>query len=580
MCGIMGCIADNAAAKVISGLKKLEYRGYDSWGIAVYSSGSFKLFKHIGKIGEFDAISSLPKSKLSIGHTRWATHGQVTEANAHPHFGCDSKIVSVHNGIIENYSEIKKVLMGKGHVFISETDSEVVPHLVEEHMKKLGFNDACISAAKELKGSYALLISDGIKMFAAKNESPLAIGKGETGIYVASDASAFAEYASEAIFLEDGDFAVISDTAKIFQMGTGKEIERKPERIEPGNMFTGKEGFRHYMLKEIFDQPKTAELTAKDFDGIKEAASLIKNSDKIVMTACGTAYHAALFASKIMAIVANKKADVILASEFSSQENFIDRSTIVIAVSQSGETADVLQALKAAKARGAKLIGIVNTPQSSISRIVDLCIRTKAGKEIAVASTKAFIAQSAMLSLLSFACAGRIEEGTAEIEKLAKGISQVLSASSLGRLKAISFLSQSKDIFTIGRGLNYPIAIEAALKIKEISYIHAEGLAGGELKHGSLALVENGTPCIAFIGSERQDIISNALEVKARGGLLIGIGHGKDDAFGHWIEVPDIGLLTPLLSIVPAQILAYNLAVEKSLDPDKPRNLAKAVTVK
>lgn len=581
MCGIVGCKTDEEGLSVINGLKRLEYRGYDSWGIAIQAGQSLRIIKKVGKIGEFSESKCLPKSCCAIAHTRWATHGGVTEVNAHPHTDCNSKIAVVHNGIIENFGELKRKLEKKGHVFKSETDTEVIPHLVEEYFKKLCFKEACRKAVQELKGSYAVLILCKNRIAAAKNESPLVIGLSKGRIILASDTSAFDKEITTAIFLEDDDFALIDKDLEISSISTGKKVDRKTVVLDLSNLQAERGNFPHYMLKEIFEQNVAFRRTLRqDRESVKRLATAINKCKEIYLVACGTAYHASLLASYLFSKIARKNVQVVLASEFEIYNDFITKYSLVIPVSQSGETADVLAAVKSARKKGARVASIVNVPGSTLTRMSDSYLLTKAGPEIAVASTKAFTSQVGLLTLVAYACAGKFKEGKLALAKAAGKLA--VKPDYMDQIGRLSFLANKNHLFTIGRSTNFPVALEAALKIKEISYIHAEGFAGGELKHGTLALIEKGTPCIAFIAEDetKADILGNVMEVKARGGTIIGISSKKEKIFDYHINIPGDGILTPLVGVVPAQLLAYKLAIWKNLDPDKPRNLAKSVTVK
>ena len=497
MCGIIGCKKEDAVHGVIDGLKRLEYRGYDSWGISLEKEGNLFILKKAGKIGDFSREDTLPKSEIAIGHTRWATHGKVSEQNSHPHVDCQGRIAVVHNGIIENFCDLKDKLEKLGHHFNSETDTEVIPHLIEEHMKNKDFEESCIGAIKEIEGSYALLIQTGKKLAFASKENPLIIGIGEGEINIASDISAFGKNISKAIFMENGEMGIIVDNIKFFDLQTGKKIEKKSVNICSINNMGGKGDFQHFMIKEIYDQEQSIRETIKqDKNAVRAIAKKLKDSKELLFIACGTAYHAAMVGSYLFAKIARMRSRVVLASEFEFYKELIDEKTIIIPVSQSGETADVLSAVKSAKENHGKVISIINVPTSSLGRISDDFLLTKAGKEVAVASTKAFTSQICLLAMLAYECAGKGEEGNRLLSEIPDKINQVLSEENLRKIKELSFLAKKDNLFIIGRAINYPIALEAALKIKEVSYVHAEGFAGGELKHGTLALIEEDTPCL------------------------------------------------------------------------------------
>lgn len=582
MCGIIGYKGDeNATSIIIEGLKSLEYRGYDSWGLAM-KNGKISILKKVGMVGNFNG--KLPKSNIAIGHTRWATHGGVTEANAHPHTDCSARIAVAHNGIIENYQDLKQELISKGHRFNSETDTEVIPHLIEELMKSNTFESATKLAIKKLKGNYAILVihEDENKMIAARNGSPLVVGIKGNGYFAASDIPAFLNHTREVIFLDDNEMALINDEIKFQNILNGSEISKKTSKIEWEIEQAQKGNYEHYMLKEIIEQKQSIiNAVTQDAKKIKDFVEAINNSLGIFFVACGTAYHAALVGSYLFSSITKKHVNVVLGSEFPNYKDFINERSLIIPISQSGETADVIASVKSAKEKGAKIYSIVNVVSSSLVRHSDYFLPLGAGPEMAVASTKAFTSQAAVLALLAFACANKIDEGKEKLSGLINKANMLINGSFLDCMKTLSQQIIKDNIFTIGRSANYPIALEAALKIKEVSYIHAEGYAGGELKHGPIALIERGTPCIVFASNDKNkyDIISNATEIKARGGYIIGISPERNEVFDYWVFVPDAGELSPIMNVIPAQLLAYYLALNKDLDPDKPRNLAKSVTV-
>ncbi len=582
MCGIIGYKGgDNATDIVVQGLKSLEYRGYDSWGIA-FKTEKIKVLRKVGKVGDFN--DKLPESKIAIGHTRWATHGCVTESNAHPHSDCSGKLQIVHNGIIENYQELKQELISKGHVFGSETDTEVIPHLIEEFMKNYSFERSIQLAIRKLKGNYAILAihEDENQMIAARNGSPLVVGIKGDEYFVASDIPAFLNQTREVAFLDDNEMAVIKDNIKFLNLLNGNEISKKTSKVEWNIEQAQKGNYDHYMLKEIIEQKQSLTNAAtQDTKKINDFANAINNSYGVFLVACGTAYHAALVGSYLFSSITKKHVNVVLGSEFPNYKEFITDRSLIIPISQSGETADVIASVKSAKEKGAKVYSIVNVISSSLARHSDDFLPLGAGPEMAVASTKAFTSQVAILALLSFACANKAEEGKQKINELIGKVNMLMNDSFLNSMKTLASLIKSNDLFTIGRSINYPIALESALKIKEVSYIHAEGYAGGELKHGPIALIEKNTPCIVFVSNDKNkyDIISNAAEIKARGGYIIGVSPERNEVFDYWVFVPDAGELSPIMNVIPAQLLAYYLALNKKLDPDKPRNLAKSVTV-
>lgn len=589
MCGIFGYIGqqNNAARIILEGLKRLEYRGYDSWGIAIKNQKGLLIEKHIGKIGT--AKVNLPGSNLGIGHTRWATHGGVTVANAHPHLDCSGTIALMHNGIVENFQELKNVLLTKGHVFKSETDTEVVVHLLEEVKRvtnKSHFERAFLQAFNKLTGLNAIIAIDTLSghIMAAKNGSPLIVGIGEGEYFIASDASGIIKHTKKVLFLEDHQMVVLGEDLRLLSLPGGKKLIPKYETIDWKSEKADKGKFDHFMLKEIYDQPKVIRNIAQNFDSeIKHLSSLIQRAKGTFLIGAGTAFHACMGGVYLFAKIAHEHVNTASASEFNYLEDFLNDKSLVIALSQSGETIDVVEPLNRAREKGATIVAIVNNLGSSIYRMADYKLLLGAGPEIAVASTKAYIAKLSVFLLLANAINGEMSKIKKELLLGAAEIDRLLGKKSIAAIKKIaSFLHSSEHIYTIGRGVSYSTALEAALKIKEVSYIHTEGLAGGELKHGTLALVSKGTPCLAFVPADETfaAMISNATEIRSRGGIIIGISPVKSSVFDFWIEVKNVGWASMLVQIVPAQLLAYYLALEKRHDPDKPRNLAKSVTVK
>jgi glucosamine--fructose-6-phosphate aminotransferase (isomerizing) len=591
MCGIVGYIGKkNGAEVVFEGLKKLEYRGYDSWGIAIKKGSEIDIYKKVGKIGSFDLKKELPNfsSDIAIGHTRWATHGGVTEINSHPHLGKDKKIAVVHNGIIENYQELRRELELKGIKFVSQTDTEVVPHALELELDKgKTLFEATRSVINSLEGNYALAVIDKNSnvMIGARKGSPLVFGIGEGENFLASDVPAFLKYTKKVIFLDDMEIIIVEpDNYEIFDVQSGKKVHKKVTEIEWTSEEAEKGGFPNFMMKEMSEQPLVLEKTIATAEAdLDQAIAMIRKAKTIYVVACGTALHAAMYGSYIFAKNNGINLRPISAAEFPYFAQFVTQNDLVITVSQSGETADVLEAVKIAKAGGAKILALVNVMGSTLMRVADFSIMTKAGPEICVLSTKAYVSQLGMFVMLSYALNDRIKEGKKVLRSLKQDIENILAKKNLSKIKKIAKkLSNSPNIYAIGRGINYPTSLEACLKIKEVSYIHAEGYAGGDLKHGPIALIEPGVPVLVFVakdGSERE-IISNAMEVKARGAEVIGISYKNNSVFDIYLPVSDHGIYTGISAILYGQILAYYIALEKKLDPDKPRNLAKSVTVK
>jgi len=591
MCGIFGYIGNRKASSILlKGLKSLEYRGYDSCGIAVINS-RIDYKKDVGKIDEiskklnFDGIDG----NVGIGHNRWATHGEVITRNAHPHFSCDGKIAVVHNGIIENYQEIKDELISRGHIFSSETDSEVISHLVEDFMNNgHDLRNAVIATSKKLRGSFAYIIlseNNKDKIIGVRYKSPLVVGVGRNENFLASDVVPFLEHTKNAIFLNDGEIVEMTKDDFVIYNFEGKKIKRDATKINWNAEEAKKAGFEHFMIKEIFEQGRTIErVIQQEKDKIKKAAKMINDAYGVFLVGCGTSYHACLTAQYWFTKITKKHVNVILASEFPNFSDFLTEDTLMIAVSQSGETADVLEAVREAKRKGVKVLSLVNVMGSTLMRMSDFSLMLNAGPEICVVATKSYISQLVLLGLLAYTSVGKLEEGKIQINSIIDKINFLLSKKNVEKIKKLAErLRNSKDIFLIGRGVNYPTALEGALKIKEVSYIHAEGFAGGELKHGTLALIDKDTPCIAIVPNDetKDDILSNAMEIKSRGGFIIGIADENNYVFDYFIEVPNenIKLLHPILTIIPLQLLSYYLAVLRGCDPDYPKNLAKCVTV-
>jgi len=591
MCGIIGYIGKNNASSIIlEGLKNLEYRGYDSVGVAFITPEGVVVKKDKGKVEEVhEKLNFLEhETNLAIGHTRWATHGKVSKENAHPHTDCDSKIAIVHNGIIENYQELKENLISSGHIFKSETDSEVISHLIEEELKKgKNFEEACCFAFNKLKGTFAVLAvkEDEHKIIAVRRGSPLVLGIADHGYFAASDIPAFLQHTKQVIYLYDYDFVILDSEPKIFNIQEGKltRVERPIHSIDWDAEKAKKGEFEHFMLKEICEQVETIQrVAAQKKEEVEKIVEEMKRAHSIFFVGCGSSYHACLTASYLFSKIAKKHVNVLLASEFPNYEHFLNSDTVVIAVSQSGETYDVLEAVRTAKKKGSKVISIVNVMGSSLMRESDSFLPMNAGPEICVLSTKTYTSQLTLLTLLAYAFDGKFEEGKNKLKYLWNIIYNLTSANMRNKIKELAEKLKDKEhIFCIGRGLQYATALEAALKIKEASYIHAEAFASGELKHGSIALIEDSTPCIVFVSEENEkETISNVMEVKSRGGYVVGISPNYNEIFDFWIKVPEAGNENPIIQIIPIQILAYQLAVLRKINPDYPRNLAKSVTVK
>ncbi len=618
MCGIVAYLGKKAAQPIlIEGLKRLEYRGYDSAGVALLNGGAIRVTKTSGRISALEQILDKPRNceMLGIGHTRWATHGEPNTVNAHPHLDSSGKIAIVHNGIIENYATLRTWLRNEGVVFASETDSEVIANLIgylyvnaEESGRSNGqnaFEWAVQQALRKLHGTFglAILCSDfpGV-LIGAKRGSPLILGVGNTEYILASDAAAIVEHTTQAIYMADNEMVLIGPdgfhTKTIDNITIAKDvkqIEFSLDQIELG-------GFQHHMLKEIFEQPESlrtclgGRIDKRDgkikLGGIADYLRELTRARHVVFTACGTAFHAGLVGEFLLEHLARIPVDTEYASEFRYRNPIIEDGTIVIAISQSGETADTLAAVEQAKERGAMVLGIVNVVGSTIARATDAGIYLHVGPEIGVASTKAFTAQVAVLSMLAIELGRRrhisSDEAARHIEELSQipeKIERILEQSDHIRDIAAANIDRENWLF-LGRGFNYPVALEGALKLKEISYIHAEGLPAAEMKHGPIALIVDGMPAvfIATSGPQYDKMMGNIEEVRARGGKVIVVATEGDaniaERADHLITIPDAPeLLQPLLTVIPLQLLAYHAAVLRGHDVDKPRNLAKSVTV-
>jgi len=594
MCGIFAYSGpkNNAPEIVIEGLKRLEYRGYDSWGIA-YKRSNNEIFVHkeVGKIGEISdkTINKFESSNLAISHSRWATHGGVNEKNAHPHFSEGKEIVLVHNGIFENYLEVKRKLERKGHKFVSKTDTEVIAHLIEEYSRNHKFLDSIKLAIKEVEGRYAIVVINKWtdELIAARKGSPLIIGVGseKNEYYVASDIPAFLPYTKKVMYLDDNQLVKIDRRSIQFtDLGRNEVVEKRVVEIDWKTESAEKGDYAHFMLKEIMEQKETLlRAVNQDPKNIEEVAALIKKAFGTYFVGCGTAGKVCLVGEYLFASISKKHINFSFGSEFKNHQEFLTKKSLMIAVSQSGETADTLEAIETAKAKGVKVVAIVNVENSTMARMADIVIPIKAGPEKAVASTKATTSQLAILTLLAYACDGGIPEGKQILINTASQINEMLNPRYADHIHALAEkIKDVESMYIIGRGANYPMALESAIKLQEVSYIHAEGFAGGELKHGPIALISAGTPVIVLVANDqnKKEILSNATEVKARGGFIIGVGPEKEEIFDFWIRVPDIKETSPIVNIIPVQILAYQLAVLRQNDPDKPRNLAKSVTVK
>jgi len=612
MCGIVGYVGTRDAVPVIlEGLRRLEYRGYDSAGIAVVKDGTLQRRRSAGKLANLvDSLTTAPvDGAWGIGHTRWATHGRPSEENAHPHQDCQGKIVVVHNGIIENFMALKTRLAAAGHRFVTQTDTEIIAHLVESHYQ--GSLEAAVrNSLAELEGIYALVLlhkDEPQTLVAARMGPPMVVGLGEGERFLASDIPALLPYTRDFLFLDDGDVVIVTpETTRIVNV-SGARVERTPQRISWDPVQAEKGGYRHFMLKEIHEQPRAVRDTLLGRISLEEgnvnleelgaAAGGLRRAERVVLLACGTSWHAALVGKFLLEQVAGIPTEVDYGSEFRYRTPLVGETTLAVAISQSGETADTLAAFREAKRRGALPIGICNVQGSMLTREAAGTLLTHAGPEIGVASTKAFTSQLVALSLLALHL-GRLR-GTLTREacrELLEGLTRVphQMEQALTSEPATEELSKTvmnaTDFLYLGRGINYPIALEGALKLKEISYVHAEGYPAGEMKHGPIALIDERMPVVALCPQGRvyEKMLSNVQEVKARGGRVIAVVSAGDSEARKVLDLENDAILeipaseevwSPLMMVVPLQLLAYHVAVRAGRDVDQPRNLAKSVTV-
>jgi glucosamine--fructose-6-phosphate aminotransferase (isomerizing) len=590
MCSIIGIISKNIVAPtLVESLKRMEYRGYDSVGIATLPRpDKISVKKGVGKVNQVNNNLDLVAMEgfVGIGHTRWATHGGVTEYNAHPHPCCTEDIAVVHNGIIENYLALKEELIKKGHRFRSETDTEVISHLLEEHYKaNHDIRAAMIETVKQLEGSYAF-----VAMFAngtiacARLDEPLVIGISENAYYASSDVLGFLQYTDQAIFLDNRDLAIIDNKngASIFNFN-GEPVSRAITKVAWELADANKGEFAHYTIKEIFEQRTSVKAaTLQEQHKIKAFCDALASADKIIVTGSGTSYHTSLIMSMIGSRFMKKRFEPVMASEFKYNMDSIDKDTTIVAISQSGETADVLSAAKLARTTGAKILSIVNVPTSSLARTADVSLSINCGPEIGVAATKSFTAQIS----LAYAILDNVSEGKIGFDKdvITTYITKMLASSgSIERLVNMT-MPKVNDIYLLGRSLHFPIALEGALKMKELAYVHAEGIAAGELKHGPLALMDKNAVVFVLNPNDKtySDTLSSAHEVKARGAKIIGISNIPNNIYDAMIKIPKVDneILYPLIEVIPLQLFSYYLALQNNADPDFPRNLAKSVTVR
>jgi len=612
MCGIVGYIGDKEAYPIIiKGLKRLEYRGYDSAGIALSEGGDINILKQKGKVSDLEDYSENKNKSghIGIGHTRWATHGVPNQLNAHPHASGDNNLAIIHNGIIENYDSIKKMLIGKGHNFYSDTDTEVLIHLIEEikNNENCSLFEAVRLSLNEVIGAYAIVVMENgnsDEFIAARKGSPLVIGVGEGEYFIASDASPIIEYTRNVVYLNDGEIARVNKKEKLeIKTIQNKAISTYIHELEMSLDSIEKGGYPHFMLKEIFEQPSSVLNTLRGrinpdtkeiiLGGLSDYEQKLANANRIIIVACGTSWHAGLIGEYLFEDFARIPVEVEYASEFRYRNPIINENDIVMAISQSGETADTLAALELAKEKGATILGICNVVGSSIARLTHAGCYTHAGPEIGVASTKAFTTQVIILTLMALKIAkmkGTITNTDyhtviTELELISVKIEEVLKLDPLIEVVAKQFKDVSNFLY-LGRGYNFPVALEGALKLKEISYIHAEGYPAAEMKHGPIALIDDDMPIVVIATKKGnyEKVVSNIQEVKARGGRLIAVVTKGDvtvkELADYVIEIPECSeALSPLLTNIPLQLLSYHIALMRGCNVDMPRNLAKSVTV-
>ena len=614
MCGIIGYLGPKEVVPIlIDGLRRLEYRGYDSAGVAVVRNGQIERRRSAGKLVNLEqAIDTQPLNGLyGVGHTRWATHGRPTEENAHPHQDCTGNIVVVHNGIIENYLDLKRELQTLGHQFVTETDTEIIAHLLEQEASGgASLEDAARQALLRMRGLFAFVAistKDPEKIIAVRNGPPIVVGLGQDEFFVASDTPAILSHTRDVVFLGDEEMAVITRRGVEFTNFAGTPVSKASQRVLWDPIMAEKSGYRHFMLKEIFEQPRAAEETLLGrlsidtgrvfLEEIEISEADLRNVNKVALIACGTSWHAGLVGKFLIERFAGLPVEVDYGSEYRYRDFIVDRNTLVVVITQSGETADTLAALREARKKGARSLAICNVVGSMATRESEGTVYTHAGPEIGVASTKAFTSQLVALNLLALFLGqvkGTLSESDARahisaLMQLPKQMEHTLKASAAVEEVAARFFSRS-DFLYLGRGINYPIALEGALKLKEISYIHAEGYPAGEMKHGPIALIDANMPVVSIAPNDHvfEKMLGNIQEVKARGGSVIAVtteGHDTlksilDPAQDALISLPRVPeMLSPIAMVLPLQLLAYHIAVRRGCDVDQPRNLAKSVTV-
>ncbi|MFA5399728.1 MAG: glutamine--fructose-6-phosphate transaminase (isomerizing) [Dehalococcoidia bacterium] len=592
MCGIIGyCSKTGKASRVIfEDLKRMEYRGYDSSGVAMISDGKLLVKKGVGKLEEVNRKYKLDKipGSVGIGHTRWATHGGVTQVNTHPHCDCAGEIAVIHNGIVDNYQELRKDLIKHKHRFISETDTEVIPHMLEDEMKRgRSLEEAVMAVAPRLEGSYAFLAictNEPGKVVGTRKGSPLVVGLGKDKAFAASDSLALAGQIDQLYMLGEGEIAVLTAVKTVFFDSTGRPISKKASKPDAVWNDNNKEGYEYFMLKEIMEQPDTLiSATHQDKDVFTAVALDVLRADQIIVTACGSSRYAALVGRYLFSSVGKKFCEVVMASEFQYFAESVSRNTLVLAISQSGETLDVIDGVELARKAGARIVSIINRPQSLLGELSHNVLYLNCGPEIGVAATKSFLNQLAIFYLLAFSMVHSFDMAADNIRKVSRQVARAIDWNNDVITKITKQYHDKNDFYYIARGINFAIASEGALKLKEISYIHAEGMPAGELKHGTLSLIEDGTPVLVICPGDftYKETLGNAIEAKARGARIIAVSDVDNEVYDHWIRIPRVhDLLYPMVSVVPLQLLAYHMATRRGHNPDMPRNLAKSVTVR
>ncbi|HXW36860.1 MAG TPA: glutamine--fructose-6-phosphate transaminase (isomerizing) [Nitrososphaerales archaeon] len=588
VCGIIGCVSDEPVTKtILDGLRRVEYRGYDSAGLATIDGGEMEVRKGVGRLQEIEAKVKLSEltGSVGMGHTRWATHGGVTVPNAHPQESCGEQVALVHNGIIENYSQLKKKLLAGGHVFKSETDTEVIVHLIEQAYRRTKDPvKATSSAVKKLKGQYAIVVLFRDRpdvLVGARKDAPLMIGVGDGQMFIASDVLAFIEHTDQTIFLDNLEVVKLNKEGAEIYNSAGRRVNRKATQVAWELSEISKEDYAHYTRKEIDEQPRTvASAALQDDTLVAEFARRIRSAESIFVVAAGSSFHAGLLLKHRLYREAKIRCDATLAGEFRENQDWVGRDSVMVVISQSGETADVLDAVKLAKKKGAKILSIVNAAGSALARESDTVLLLNCGPEVGVAATKSFTAQVMVVNRVVDAVLGK--KRTDGIKELSRAVQGALSTES----QVVELAKKYKDrpdFYFVAKGFHYPVALEGALKLKELSYVHAEGMPASELKHGTLALIERGTPVVVInpSGENHDDTLSSAEELKARGARVIGISDVEDAVYTHFIKVPKVEpQMMPIVEAIPLQLIAYHFAVARKNDPDYPRNLAKSVTVK